>query len=73
MRDHLTDCTSLLPGVPFKNYGDSKEVSQLLTAGLNYPLDAFGQFSLSAEYRNGDVPLVQDKTDELTVGLRIKF
>lgn len=47
--------------------------SDLFKAGLEYPLDASGQFTINVDYRNGDIPLVQDETEDLTIGFRVKF
>lgn len=57
----------------FDDLKGTNDKSQLFTTGMEYPLDAFEQFLLKAEFRKGDVPLVKDTTDEITAGFGIKF
>lgn len=47
--------------------------SRLFEAGLKFALDEAGHAQLQAQYRNGDVPLTKEETEEFLVGLGIKF
>lgn len=45
----------------------------LFTASADWALDDDGDYTLSAEYRNGRAPLVLDRYNDLTVGLSVRF
>lgn len=46
---------------------------QLFTAGLDYPLDKFGQLVLSLDYRRGEIALKGSEVDAVTLGFKVKF
>lgn len=52
--------------------GDPKN-SLLWTAGVNFQVDERGHFNVTLEYENGRIPLLQDDSETLSLGLGIKF
>ena len=49
------------------------QAARLWKAGATWQLDRAGHLSLQAAYENGDLPLVNDPIDAVTIGLGIKF
>jgi hypothetical protein len=50
--------------------GDAQD---LFEASVSYDLDDSGVFSVVVNYRTGQIPLVEEETNTLTVGVGIKF
>jgi hypothetical protein len=47
--------------------------SDLLDTGATFRIDDIGHALLELNYRNGEIPLAQDKTETFSVGLGLKF
>lgn len=57
----------------FRGLADSPTETQLLSLGIEYPLDPNEQFFISVDYRDGDTPILQQNAEDLTLGFRLKF